>query len=139
MAQYVDQSLGENERVVLRGRWPMVFWVGAWLALIFLGVIIVGVWIFLQSTITMLTTEFAVTDQRVVLKRGFINRDTRELAVRSVETVQLHQSVLGRLFNYGSLVVTGTGDSVIVFPPMSDPVSFRRAIESSRSSASDGT
>jgi uncharacterized membrane protein YdbT with pleckstrin-like domain len=133
MAQYVDQSLGENERVVVRGRYPMVFWLGAWLALIVLGIIIVGVWIFLQATITMLTTEFAVTNKRVILKRGFINRDTRELAVGSIESVQLHQSVLGRIFNYGSLSVTGTGDAIIVFPQMADPVAFRRAIESSKS------
>jgi uncharacterized membrane protein YdbT with pleckstrin-like domain len=132
MAKYVDSSLGEHERIVLRGRWPMVFWLGAWLALIFLGVFLVGIWIFVHSAVVMSTTEFAVTNHRVILKRGLLNRDTRELAVASVETVQLHQSLLGRIFNYGSLAVTGTGDTIIIFPPMADPVAFRRAIESTR-------
>ena len=55
-----------------------------------------------------------------------------ELAVESVESVQLDQSVWGRLFGYGRLLVTGTGDARILFPPMAEPVKFRRAIESGR-------
>jgi uncharacterized membrane protein YdbT with pleckstrin-like domain len=132
MRQYVDKSLGQDEHIVVRGRWPMVFWVTAWAALIVLGVVLVGVYIFVRSALTMLTTEFAVTDHRVILKRGLINRETHELAVASVEGVSLHQTVLGRIFNYGTLTVTGTGEAVIRFPPMADPVQFRRAIETGR-------
>ncbi len=131
---YIAESLGGDERVVYRGRWPAIFWIGAWLSLLVFGIILVGIYMFAHAAIVMLTTEFAVTNHRVVLKRGWISRDTEELAVGNVETVELHQSILGRLFNYGSLGVTGTGDAVIKFPPMADPVGFRRAIESARSS-----
>lgn len=151
MAQYVDRSLGAREVVARRGRWPDIAWVLFWaLAAIISNAMIAGVaylgwslaWMaalwgvlavfFVRWALHMITTEFAVTNQRVILKRGLITRYTRELTIDSVESVALHQSVLGRLFNFGSLTITGTGDALIKFPPMAQPVAFRRAIESNR-------
>jgi uncharacterized membrane protein YdbT with pleckstrin-like domain len=129
---YIDKSLAPGEQLLARGKWPVIFWVGAWAALIFLGIILVGIFLFLRSAIEMSTTQFAVTDRRVVLKRGWLNRHTQELAVESVEGVHLDQTIWQRLFGYGRIIVTGTGDARIVFPPMSDPVTFRRAIETAR-------
>jgi uncharacterized membrane protein YdbT with pleckstrin-like domain len=129
---YIDKSLAPGEEIVFRGRWPMIYWVGAWAALILLGVIIVGVFIFAAGAIHMLVTQFAVTDRRVVLKRGWLNVHTYELATETVEGVQLVQSIWGRIFGYGRVVVTGTGDAQIVFPPMAHPIAFRRAIEATR-------
>ena len=85
----------------------------------------------------MTTTDFAVTDRRVILKRGWLNRTTQELAVESVEGVSLNQSLIARLFGYGRIIVTGTGDAVIEFPPMANPVEFRRAIETARAQANE--
>jgi len=132
MAQYVDKSLAADEHIVMRGRWPAIYWFWAWAALILLGVFVIGVVIFAIAAIRMSTTEFAVTDQRIILKRGFIRRETHEIAVHSVEGANLVQSFWGRIFGYGRLIVTGTGDARIVFPPMADPVEFRRAIENGR-------
>lgn len=130
--RYIDQSLEEGEVILQRGKWPIVFWVVAWAALILLGIIIVGVFIFLTMAIKMSTTDFAVTNRRVILKRGWLNRHTHELAVESVEGVSLDQSLIARLFGYGRVVVTGTGEAVIMFPPMAHPVAFRRSIEAAR-------
>lgn len=130
--RYIDESLGANEEILQRGRWPALFWFGAWAALIVLGIAIVGIFIFLRAAIIMKTTDFAVTNKRVILKRGWLNRRTQELAVQSVEGVSLDQSFWARLWGYGRVIVTGTGDAVIVFPPMADPVRFRRAIETAR-------
>jgi uncharacterized membrane protein YdbT with pleckstrin-like domain len=80
----------------------------------------------------MWTTDFAVTSKRVVVKRGWLNRRTQELAVESVEGVSVQQSIWARLFGYGRVIVTGTGDATIVFPPMAHPVAFRRNIEEAR-------
>ncbi len=130
--RYIDESLAAGETILQRGKWPGVFWLGAWAVLILLGVIIVGVFIFLAAAIKMSTTDFAVTNRRVILKRGWLNRHTQELAVQSVEGVSLDQSLIARIFGYGRVIVTGTGDAVIVFPPMAHPVAFRRAIEAAR-------
>lgn len=133
MAQYVDRSLAPNERILRRGRWPLIHWIGAWLILAVLGIAVVGVFIFLWAVVVMTTTEFAVTDQRVIYKRGWLNHNTAELSVESVEGVNLQQSIFGRIFGYGRILVTGTGDAHIMFPPMAEPVLFRRAIEEARS------
>lgn len=130
--RYVDESLAPGEEILARGRWPGLFWFGAWMALIVLGIAIVGIFIFFRAVIIMKTTDFAVTNKRVILKRGWLNRHSQELAVGSVEGVVLDQSWWARLWNYGRVVVTGTGDAVIRFPPMADPVAFRRAIETAR-------
>lgn len=137
MAQYVDKSLAAGERILMRGRWPFALWLGAWAALLVLGVAVIGVFIFLWAAIKMSTTEFAVTDQRIILKRGFFRRVTEELAVESVEGVNLKQSFFGLLFGYGAIVVTGTGETHIHFPPMAEPVRFRRAIEDARTLAKE--
>ena len=130
--RYVDESLASGEEILARGRWPGLFWFGAWAALIVLGIAIVGIFIFLRAAVVMKTTDFAVTNKRVILKRGWLNRRTQELAVGSVEGVALDQSWWARLWNYGHVVVTGTGDAIIRFPAMADPVAFRRAIETAR-------
>ncbi|MBN8607803.1 MAG: PH domain-containing protein [Caulobacterales bacterium] len=135
--RYIDESLAPGETILQRGQWPWIFWFGAWAALILLGIVIVGIIIFARAAIIMKTTDFAVTNRRVILKRGWLNRRTQELAVESVEGVSLDQSIIQRLFGYGRVVVTGTGDAVIVFPPMADPVAFRRAIEAARADASE--
>ncbi len=129
---YVDKSLAPGEEIVFRGKWPLIHWIGAWLALILLGVILVGVFIFVRAAIHMSVTQFAVTDRRVVLKRGWLNVHTQELAIETVEGVQLVQSIWGKIFGYGRILVTGTGDAKIVFPPMAHPIAFRRAIEATR-------
>lgn len=130
--RYIDESLADGETIIQRGRWPGVFWFGAWAALILLGIVVVGVFIFVGAVVKMKSTDFAVTNRRVILKRGWLNRHTQELSVESVEGVTLDQSIIARLFGYGRVVVTGTGDAVIAFPPMANPVGFRRAIEAAR-------
>jgi uncharacterized membrane protein YdbT with pleckstrin-like domain len=130
--RYIDESLADGETIIQRGKWPGIFWFGAWAALILLGVIVVGVFIFASAVIKMKTTDFAVTNRRIILKRGWLNRRTQELAVESVEAVSMNQSIMARMFGFGRIIVTGTGDAVIAFPPMGDPVKFRRAIEAAR-------
>jgi uncharacterized membrane protein YdbT with pleckstrin-like domain len=135
--RYIDKSLAPGEEIVVRGQWPAFYWIGAWLALIVLGVILVGVFIFIGAVIKMTTTDFAVTSRRVILKRGWLNLRTQEVSTSSIETVEVAQTFWGRIFGFGSVRVTGTGDSHIVFPPMKNPIAFRRAIESARAHVSE--
>lgn len=130
--RYIDESLAPGETIIQRGKWPTIYWVGAWAALLLLGIILVGVFIFIGLVVKMKSTDFAVTNRRVILKEGWLNRRTHELAVESLEDVSLDQTIWARLFGYGRVVVTGTGEATIVFPPMGRPVEFRRAIESAR-------
>lgn len=135
MTQYVDKSLAADEQVLIRGRWPLAYWIGAYAQLLILGWIVIGIFLYLGAIIRMKTTEFAVTDRRAIMKSGWIRRITHELSVQSIEGVHIDQSFWGRLFRYGRIVVTGNGEARIHLPPMAEPIAFRRAIEDARAKA----
>ena len=56
------------------------------------------------------TTELAVTDRRVIYKSGVIARHTLEMNRSKVESVDVDQSIFGRLLNYGDVTIHGTGE-----------------------------
>lgn len=74
------------------------------------------------------TTELAVTDHRVIFKRGIIGRYTIEMARPKVESVDVLQSLAGRALNYGTVLVRGTGGSLEPFRNVEDPLRFRSAV-----------
>ena len=75
------------------------------------------------------TTEIAVTDRRVIVKRGLIMRTTVEINMPKVESVDVRQSVIGRLLDYGAVIVRGTGGSPnILGPTVSNPLLLRRSV-----------
>lgn len=80
------------------------------------------------SWIEKWTTEVAVTDRRVIHKRGLIRRETGEMNMDKVESVVVDQSILGRILGYGSIVVRGTGAGIEGLHHISDPLTLRSAI-----------
>jgi uncharacterized membrane protein YdbT with pleckstrin-like domain len=71
------------------------------------------------------TTEVAVTDKRIIYKRGFISRYTIEMHLDKVESVDVDQSILGRIFNYGDILVRGVGASLEPLRDIESPIEFR--------------
>ena len=80
-------------------------------------------------------TEFAVTNRRVIYKRGFINRHTVEMNVDKVESVNVDQSVLGRMLDYGTLNVLGTGQGIEHLHSIAAPLELRSAITTHEAAA----
>jgi len=76
-----------------------------------------------------ISSEFAVTNKRLLSKVGFISRRSNELMLQKVEGVMVEQGLLGRMLNYGTLVVTGTGGSKEQFPNIAEPLEFRKQIQ----------
>jgi uncharacterized membrane protein YdbT with pleckstrin-like domain len=74
------------------------------------------------------TTEIAVTNLRVIQKRGFIRRMTGEMNMDKVESVIVDQTILGRIFDYGSIVVRGTGSGIEGLHYIAKPIELRSAI-----------
>ena len=64
---------------------------------------------FLYAWFIRWITEIAVTDRRVIYKRGFITRHTVEMNMDKVASVDVDQSILGRMLDYGTVHVIGTG------------------------------
>ncbi len=79
--------------------------------------------------IELMTSEFAVTTTRLIFKVGIVARYTTELLLGKVESIGVQQKLLGRLLNYGDLVVTGTGGAREVFPRVHDPIGFRNHVQ----------
>jgi uncharacterized membrane protein YdbT with pleckstrin-like domain len=74
------------------------------------------------------TTEIAVTDRRIILKRGLIRRHTVEMNMRKVESVDVDQSLIGRLFNYGNVTIRGTGSSFENLRMIDSPLKLRTTV-----------
>jgi len=134
VARYIERSLGDNEHIVAKAKLPWLFTLRAWLWLIFFGILIIGIFMFIAMMIYKATIEIGVTNHRLIKKTGWLRLDTEEIALHNIEGVRVHQSFWGHLFNYGSLTIEGTGVDAVRLPPIADPVKFRAAIESARES-----
>jgi uncharacterized membrane protein YdbT with pleckstrin-like domain len=75
-----------------------------------------------------LGTEIVVTDKRVIYKRGFVSRRTVEMNISKIETVDVVQSIWGRIFGYGTLLIRGTGSGFEPLRHIGQPLEIRNAI-----------
>jgi uncharacterized membrane protein YdbT with pleckstrin-like domain len=128
MTSYVEGALVKDERIVHVGH--ISLW-SVW-HLIALGVVLLPVFglglIFLvKAYIRYKTTELAITTKRVIVKFGFIRRSTIEINLNKVESIQVDQEILGRMFNFGTLVISGAGDPQAPVAGISEPMAFRKA------------
>lgn len=150
---YVDSQLLPNEIVLYRARlhrslYATSFTFGTltliamalaiyqpplWWVVLGLGVITLVS--FVASWLRSASSEFAVTDKRVIIKVGWIRRRTLETMLAKVEGVGVDQSVGGRLLGFGTITVTGTGGTREEFDRIADPLEFRRQVQSAISAA----
>ena len=99
---------------------------------------LVGLWFvlglisFLRMMILKWTTEVGVTSHRFVEKYGVLSMRTNEIALPNIEGVKVHQSLLGRVFGYGTIRIEGTGVDAVTTPNIADPVGFVRAIQTAK-------
>lgn len=91
--------------------------------------IVLGLMKFAHMMIIKSTTEIAVTTNRLIYKRGLVAREVVEIAIDRIEGVNFLQGIMGRMFNFGRVMVRGMGVGEIILPPIGDPVKFRKAIE----------
>jgi uncharacterized membrane protein YdbT with pleckstrin-like domain len=74
------------------------------------------------------TTETDVTNLRVVHKTGFVSRRTFEMSLDKVESVDVNQSILGRILNYGDVTILGVGEGKETIATIDSPLEFRNYI-----------
>jgi uncharacterized membrane protein YdbT with pleckstrin-like domain len=74
-------------------------------------------------------SEFAITNRRIVIKEGFIARRTFEMNLSKIETVNVDQTVMGRILNFGSITIIGTGGTKETFHNIARPMAFRQAFQ----------
>ena len=93
-----------------------------------------GLFRFAQMMVFKATTEIAITTSRLIYKRGLIARNVGEMSIDRIEGVNVLQGILGRIFDYGRVLVRGMGVGEVILPPLARPVVFRKAIEKARMS-----
>lgn len=130
---YIEKSLGQGETLVARAHFHWWYSMKAWLALIFLGVFIIGIVIFIAMMVRKWTTEIGVTTHRFVEKEGLFNLKTFEVALPNIEGVRVTQSFWGQMLGYGHLRIEGTGVDHMDLPDIANPIAFRAAIETAKS------
>ena len=130
---YVDQTLSTDEKVLYTAKFHWIYTATAIGWLILLGWLYgLGVLFFLIMMIFKWTTEIAITNKRLVYKRGWIARKTDEISLKKVEEVNLSQGILGRILGYGKVKIQGTGSGELVLPNIDDPLTFRREIDNAK-------
>jgi uncharacterized membrane protein YdbT with pleckstrin-like domain len=104
------------------------FWAGIAFFLLILGVIAL-----LSAWFQRATTEIAITDRRIIYKRGFISRRTIEMEMDKVESVDVDQSVMGRILDYGDIIIRGVGVGMEPLKKIGSPIEFRNHLIGERS------
>jgi uncharacterized membrane protein YdbT with pleckstrin-like domain len=147
---YVERHLLPNERVIYKTRLHWILFarpalvtlvgialtvaIGAatrveWLWYASLVVMVAGLGWGAVHAVELLTSEFAVTTTRLIFKVGLVARYTTELLLSKVESIGVQQTLLGRVLNFGDLVVTGTGGAREMFHRVRDPIGFRNHVQ----------
>lgn len=145
---YLDDHLLAGERIVYRAQLHRVLFagpvavvvVGAGLAVLlqqvahdywYIGAAIaaLGVLLALGPALRYVTSEFAVTNTRVLAKVGLVRRRSLETLLGKVEAIEVEQDFAGRLLGYGTITIIGTGGTRETFPMIARPLEFRRQVQ----------
>jgi uncharacterized membrane protein YdbT with pleckstrin-like domain len=130
--KFIKSTLPDNETIEMEISFHWTHTLVAWLYLLFLGWLIIGVFLFISMYLEKWTTERALTNRRLILKRGFIRRKTEEISLNRVEEVNLSQSILQRILGSGDIKVTGTGAGEIALKNIDDPLDVQKKINELR-------
>jgi uncharacterized membrane protein YdbT with pleckstrin-like domain len=84
---------------------------------------------YIPGIISLFTTEYSITTKKILTKTGLIRRNTDELPSNKVEGIDVKQGIIGRIFNYGNVIVTGTGIQQVVFLDVDNPVEFKKTLQ----------
>ena len=129
MASYIEANLGRDEHIVYRAQvsWMSQIWFFIF-GLLLLPVMFIGVIFFIVAAINVMSTELALTNKRVIAKFGFIRRQTIELNLGKVESIAVNQGIIGRMLNFWSVAVRGTGGGQAPIPYIARPQEFRQQV-----------
>ncbi|WP_293893710.1 PH domain-containing protein [Flavobacterium sp.] len=119
MGNYVDNNLIKDEHVELETTYH-------WIIFCNLRALLT---LFIAPMIDRYSDEFAITNRRVIVKTGLISRKTFEMNLSKIESVNVDQGILGRIFGYGTITIVGSGGTRETFPKIQNPLGFRKKFQ----------
>ena len=119
MGSYVDNNLIRDEVVVYETKyhWKIYFTLKGIFTL------------FISPALKQWSDEFVITNKRIIIKTGVVSRDTFEMNLNKIESVNVDQRIMGRILGYGTITVIGTGGTRQSFPDISNAVEFRKSFQ----------
>ncbi len=139
MTSYVEDALVKDERIVHLGHISLwALWYLIALGVVLLPAFGLGLIFLVMAYVKYRTTELAITNKRVIVKTGFIRRSTIEININNVESLQVDQEVLGRMFNFGTLIISGAGTPQAPVAGISRPMEFRKAFMEAQDQSKSG-
>lgn len=145
MPSYLDRTLQPGESVLHRSRLHWIVYLnGMFLMLVSAAICaassksvfvaiggvmgLLGLLSLAAALIQRISTEIAITSKRVLVKRGIIVRNTMEMSRSKIETVEVRQGITGRMLDYGTVIVRGTGGGLEPLKNIDSPLDLRRHI-----------
>lgn len=119
MGHYVNNHLIKEESVAFETR---LHWV-TFLTLRSIFTLTIAAWF------DRWFSEFVITNRRIIIKTGIIGRETFEMNLSKIESVNVDQSIMGRILNYGSITIIGSGGTRETFHKIAKPLAFRKAFQ----------
>lgn len=119
MGKYVNDNLSNDEKVVYEAKLH-------WIIFVTLKALLT---LFIAPMIQSSTSEFAITNKRIIIKVGLISRRTIEMNLQKIESVNVNQGIFGRMFGYGTVTVIGTGGTKEAFHAITNPMEFRKQFQ----------
>ncbi len=158
---YIDENLSQGEEIIFltkrhwvnRMGWPTIFvLVGVGFLFLrtlfenpsaflnYIGWGLIGLGVVMYGILTLLnnTVEIGVTNKRVIIKTGLVRRNTHEVILQKVESISVDQTVFGRVFNYGTLLITGSGGSSEPYTNIAKPLAFKSHVHKVVEKLDDG-
>jgi uncharacterized membrane protein YdbT with pleckstrin-like domain len=119
MGKYINENLIGGEQVVYESKLHWIIFVNPFYVFV----------LFIPPILKMISSEFGITNKRVIIKTGFLSRKTVEMNINKVESVNVDQGLLGRLLGYGTIKIIGTGGSKETFDKIMNPLEFRKKFQ----------
>jgi len=152
---YIDGNLLDGEHIVFRTRLHWLLFMGPVLFIVIVLLPVAwflnsGTWFLASGTwssyawvpiglgalilvatfIKRQSSDFAVTNKRVMMKVGVFTTRSTELLLSKIEAIAVEQTLVGRIFGYGDIVITGSGGTKESFSQIQSPREFRRPVQS---------
>ena len=136
---FVQKNLSANEKIVYHTRlhWWVFMPSGVFflLGLLFMnqssgfgmGLLVIALLMLGLAYLNWMSSEFVITNKRVILKKGFVSRILVEIQLNKAEGLIIEQGIVGRIFNFGGVLVTSSGVKN-AFAPMEAPFTFKKEV-----------
>lgn len=119
MGKYVNANLIKNEKVEFETTYHWIIFCNIKAALT----------LFIIPLVAKHTDEFVITNKRIIIKMGLLSRRTLEMNLSKIESVNFHQSIIGRILGFGTIQIIGTGGTKEIIPSINHPLQFRKKFQ----------